>query len=110
MSGAIRHPALHGRTARADAVLETLGYRKRKPNNYARPLAAAAVGLGLAGAVAWLLWSRPAVTTGVPLRTATAPAKTPTRPERTATAPAMTPTPPETTPAPPRRQKTADSA
>jgi hypothetical protein len=51
----VHHP---DRTAEADAVLATLGYRKKKPNSYARPLLAAMVGIGLAIAIAWLLWPR----------------------------------------------------
>jgi Tfp pilus assembly protein PilF len=49
------------RAAQADAVLETLGYRKRRPNSYRKPLLFAVLGVVAAIAVAWILWPRTGV-------------------------------------------------
>src|SRR5688572_14388969 len=48
------------RTARADAVLATLGYRKKRAPSLARPAALLVTGLGAAVFVAWWLWPREA--------------------------------------------------
>src|SRR5690349_9252558 len=52
-------PADHAaRTARADAVLATLGYRKKRAPSLARPALGLAAGTVLALGVAWWLWPR----------------------------------------------------
>jgi Tfp pilus assembly protein PilF len=57
--GRRRDPAEHAhayRTAQADAVLATLGYRKRRPNSYAKPLTGVVLGTAVAIFIAWFLW------------------------------------------------------
>src|SRR6186997_2854578 len=46
------------RTARADAVLATLGYRKKRAPSLARPLLLLTAAAVLAVGVAWWLWPR----------------------------------------------------
>jgi hypothetical protein len=56
--GRRERPVNHAdRTAEADSVLATLGYRKKRPNSYGRPLLAVAL-VAIAVAIAWFLWPR----------------------------------------------------
>ena len=88
------------RTAHADAVLATLGYRKKRPNTHTKPILLTCIGLAGALFVAWLLWARPAGPPGTaalqPAPAAmSAPLPAPARPEEpAATVPATPADPP----------------
>jgi Tfp pilus assembly protein PilF len=95
------HYAQSHRAAQADAVLETLGYRKRRPNSYRKPIFFAVIGIVAAIAVAWILWPkagvrrRPAETVANPASQSPPPVAvnpSPTRPP--APAPPATSAPP----------------